>query len=334
MARLFSIIVPVYGVEKYLRKCIESLIHQSYHNIEIILIDDGSKDNSPQICDEYADKDARIRVIHKENGGRVRARQVGAEIATGDYIICVDSDDYVSSDYVQVFAEAIEKNLADIVCCGYIEVDEGGEKEHKISVKKGVYEREDMEKVIFPKLLFDKYGETFSPTLWSKAIKREIYIENQLVDCKVEIGEDTAILKPCIFRAQKIEIIDKCTYYYVRHIESITRRGEVLSWNGPVLIAKNIREKIDLSLYDLEQQYCRMVVRQLFSVAISQLHRKEGYLKTKKNIRKHLTEPIYSEALKKCSFSYLDFRDQIIRLSLKYRLVWLMYLYKVIKIRK
>ena len=88
----FSVIVPIYNVEKYLGECIESLINQTFKNIEIILIDDGSPDNSPKICDEYAEKDNRIKVIHKENGGVTSARKVGANAATGDYIVCVDAD--------------------------------------------------------------------------------------------------------------------------------------------------------------------------------------------------------------------------------------------------
>lgn len=334
MSLLFSIIVPVYGVEKHLRKCIDSLINQTYQNIEIILIDDGSPDNSPQICDEYATKDNRIKVIHKRNEGRVRARQDGVRIATGNYIVCVDSDDYVSLEYVQAFAEAIARSKADIVCCGYTEVDEGMEIEHKMSVQEGIYDRMDMEKIIFPKLLFDQYGQVFSSSVWSKAIKTDLYKKCQLVDCEVEYGEDTAIIKPCIFQTQRIEIIDKCTYFYVRHAESITRNKKVLSWNGPAMIAKSIREKIDLTQYDFQEQYYRLIVRELFPVVVSQFNKEEDFFGIRRDIYKHLSLFPYDEALKKCSFSYFDFRDQIIRISLKYRMVWFLYFYKRLNERR
>ena len=98
---LISIVIPVYKVELYLEKCIESIINQTYKNLEIIIVDDGSPDNCPQICDEYSKKDKRIKVIHKENGGLSDARNAGIDIATGKYIAFVDSDDYVSDDYVE-----------------------------------------------------------------------------------------------------------------------------------------------------------------------------------------------------------------------------------------
>ena len=103
MKRRYSIIVPIYKIEQYITQCIESIIHQTYKNIEIILVDDGSDDNCPVICDEYALKDDRIKVIHKENGGLVSARKAGALEATGDYICCVDGDDYIAENYIEEF---------------------------------------------------------------------------------------------------------------------------------------------------------------------------------------------------------------------------------------
>ena len=96
-----SIIVPVYGVEKYLNKSVESMVSQTYQNIEIILVDDGSKDNCPQMCDEWAEKDSRIKVIHKENGGQGTARNAALDIMTGDCVMFVDSDDYILPDMVE-----------------------------------------------------------------------------------------------------------------------------------------------------------------------------------------------------------------------------------------
>src|SRR5690554_319094 len=104
---LFSIIVPVYNTERYLKKCIESIINQSYTNIEIILVNDGSEDLSPSICNEYSKKDPRIKVIHKRNGGLSDARNHGIKAATGDFILFVDSDDYIKDDACEKFNTAI-----------------------------------------------------------------------------------------------------------------------------------------------------------------------------------------------------------------------------------
>lgn len=111
MEPLISIIIPIYNVEKYLRRCVDSILCQSYHNLEIWLVDDGSPDGCPAICDEYAGKDKRVKVIHKKNGGLSDARNVAIDVATGEYICFVDSDDYVASTYVETLYALIDKYL-------------------------------------------------------------------------------------------------------------------------------------------------------------------------------------------------------------------------------
>lgn len=114
-----SVIVPVYNVEKYLDKCILSVINQTYKDLEIILVDDGSPDRCPEICDEWAKKDSRIKVIHKENGGQGTARNMALDICTGDYVIFVDSDDYIKNDMISSMVSALGKKKYDLVLCGY-----------------------------------------------------------------------------------------------------------------------------------------------------------------------------------------------------------------------
>lgn len=112
-----SVIVPIYNVEKYLDKCINSIVNQTYQNLEIILVDDGSPDKCYQICDEWAKKDARINVIHKKNGGVSSARNAGLDVATGDFIGFVDGDDIIAPDFYETLADEAEKNSADISAC-------------------------------------------------------------------------------------------------------------------------------------------------------------------------------------------------------------------------
>ena len=128
---LISVIIPVYNVEKYLNKCIDSILAQTYKNIEIIIIDDGSTDNCGKICDEYALSDNRIKVIHKSNSGVSAARNDGIEISSGDYIVFVDSDDYVTVDYVECLYNGLLENDADMAVCGYVIPD--AEKCEKIA---------------------------------------------------------------------------------------------------------------------------------------------------------------------------------------------------------
>ena len=121
-----SVVVPVYNVEKYLNQCVDSVLAQTYKNIEVILVDDGATDSSPAICDEYAEKDSRVKVVHKKNGGLSSARNSGIKVATGDYLMFIDSDDYWNADFV--LRELIDKTLAsdaDITCFGYREYFDG-----------------------------------------------------------------------------------------------------------------------------------------------------------------------------------------------------------------
>ena len=114
---LISVIVPIYNVEEYLNRCVESIVNQTYQKLEIILVDDGSPDNCPRMCDDWAKKDSRIKVIHKENGGLSDARNAGMKITTGEYISFIDSDDYIETCMIEILYEAIKKYDCDIASC-------------------------------------------------------------------------------------------------------------------------------------------------------------------------------------------------------------------------
>lgn len=128
MKELISVIIPIYKVEKYLHKCVDSILKQTYRNIEIILVDDGSPDNCGNICDEYASKDKRIIVIHKKNGGLSDARNVGLKVCTGEYITFIDSDDYVLKDYCQTLFDLLTINNADVSCVPICKCLENGKR--------------------------------------------------------------------------------------------------------------------------------------------------------------------------------------------------------------
>lgn len=117
---LITVIVPVYKVENYLDQCVESIINQTYKNLEIFLVDDGSPDTCPKMCDDYGAKDPRIKVIHKENGGLSDARNAGTNVATGEYIAFIDSDDCIHEKYIEILHRLIEENDADISVCNNI----------------------------------------------------------------------------------------------------------------------------------------------------------------------------------------------------------------------
>ena len=130
-----SVVLPIYNVEKYLSRCLESVVNQSYRKLEIILVDDESPDKCPEICDKWAAKDSRIKVIHKKNGGLGHARNTGIENATGEYICFVDSDDYIASDTIEKAYEAVKKENADIGIFGFLTVDKNGNVTNVITPK-------------------------------------------------------------------------------------------------------------------------------------------------------------------------------------------------------
>ena len=122
---MVTAVVPIYNVEKYLPSCVESILAQTYQNLEIVLVDDGSPDRCGRICDEYAQKDVRIRVIHKENGGLSSARNAGIEACRSEYITFVDSDDFLVADMIEKLLKAAQNEEADIVACRFIRCREG-----------------------------------------------------------------------------------------------------------------------------------------------------------------------------------------------------------------
>lgn len=209
---LISIIIPVYKVEKYLEKCIQSVINQTYENLQIILVDDGSPDNCGKICDEYAKKDHRIEVIHKSNGGLSDARNKGLEIAKGEYIGFVDSDDYIEADMYEVLYNLLKQYNADVSICNFYTVSQG-----KISIKNadnGINEYNRIE--ILKEILLDKNIQSYA---WNKLYKKELFDEIKYpIGKKYEdIGTTFYLLEKC----NKVVATGKSEYYYINRQDSI-----------------------------------------------------------------------------------------------------------------
>jgi len=325
MSIKFSIIVPIYNVQAYLEECIESIIHQTYANLEIILVDDGSPDECPTICDQYAAADSRIKVIHKENGGLIRARIAGTEVAAGEYICCVDGDDYIAADYVEKMADAAQV-LPDIICCGYYEVT--GEKTYPrpIDYRTGYYDRKTIEVEIFPALIQSKEGKYFPLNICMKAIRRELYRSAQgKVDPAITIGEDQACMIPCVYQSHKIVVLDECLYYYRQHNDSVTKKKSY-PWNGYLLWMEHLQREINLNEYDFYQQFYRRVVHEFYVVSLSQFGRNEPYSVIRQEIIEYSHTPIVAEAIQKAQFSG-SIKMNLIDFVLKNRWIFPLYLF-------
>ena len=175
---LISVIVPVYKVEKYLDRCVESIVNQTYTNLEIILVDDGSPDNCPAMCDAWAEKDNRIKVIHKENGGLSSARNAGLDVYNGQLLMFVDSDDWVDDDIVSLMYESMLNNSTDMVSCSlYYESN----VVEVVTIKDELFCGADIQKAF----LMDE----IRPEAWAKLYKRELIAE-QRFDTSVRYAED------------------------------------------------------------------------------------------------------------------------------------------------
>lgn len=224
---LVSIIVPIYRIDRYIGICIESLIHQTYSNLEILLVNDGSDDRSPEICDLYAKKDARIRVIHKRNGGLVSARKAGLEKASGEYIGCVDGDDWLDRDFVErMLADALD-NGADIVCAGFTRdlFEESVAMLNNYPV--GVYRGSDLDE-LKKKMLSDGpfYRLGITTYVWNKLFRREIVTEPQMrVNEDISIGEDAAVTYPAIMESSCVCVNDCVSYHYRQREDSMLKRS-------------------------------------------------------------------------------------------------------------
>lgn len=214
-----SVIVPIYNVGKYVKKCIDSIINQSYENIEIILVDDGSDDGSNSIVDEYGLTDHRIKVVHKENGGLVSARKAGLLEATGEYIAYVDGDDWIDDSHIENMVEDAECEDADIVITGCKYYKENGEITKVFnSIPSGIYDKGMIENFIVPHMLNLNAG-SFSfglmPYLWNKLIRRELLIQHQSkVPDDISTGEDVMCSYPCVIHAKRLLITSQNTYCY------------------------------------------------------------------------------------------------------------------------
>ena len=215
-APLLSIIVPVYKVENYLPKCIDSILAQTFTDFELILVEDGSPDDCPALCDAAAEKDARVRIIHQKNGGLSAARNAGLDAARGAWIGFVDSDDYIAPEMYEVLYQAVQSTGADLALCDYAEVDEAGVPCQSMHVR--------LEKKVFAgqDLLKNATDSMIQPA-WNKLYRRAVFAQLRYPEGK--LNEDLFLIPEVCLQIQKAVVVPKALYYYVQ------RGGSIMSGN-------------------------------------------------------------------------------------------------------
>lgn len=253
---LVSIIIPVYNVAQYLDDCLNSIIRQTYKNLEIIIIDDGSTDDSLEICRSFAAKDKRLTVIHQENAGVSAARNAGLSIMTGNYVLFIDSDDRIEQNMVESFIEILDENSKiDAVFCGYKEFDD----ETGTIIKEVVPNQSKL--VDRDKGVAEIFGE-YSTMLWNKMFRCSIIDKSDLFDVTLKIGEDELWMVDVLKKANNIMLIGTPLYYYRSRAEGASK-GQVFSeakmtdYESQKKVLKSINEYSSeaLTLYAQQRLY-------------------------------------------------------------------------------
>lgn len=238
MEELISVIVPVYNVEDYVEKCIESIINQTYKNLEIILVDDGSIDSSGKICDELAQKDKRIRVIHKENGGLSNARNIGMQNAAKEgYYAFVDSDDYLNKEYLMVLYNLMKSGKYKISICNSLDVDEKGKSIRSKKETGLLLSMNGLEALKI--MLYQKYYDT---SAWGKLFDKNLFSEISFPEEK--LFEDLGTIYKIMLRANGVIFLDRKLYNYVHRKNSISGDDYNFRKNDYLEFAEEIYEKV------------------------------------------------------------------------------------------
>ncbi len=224
---LISVIVPVYMIDRYVGLCIESIINQTYKDLEIILVDDGGKDRCPEICDLYQRKDSRIKVIHKPNGGLVSARKAGLQQSNGEYISYVDGDDWIGPGFIEGLYTAASTSDADMICAGFTRDLFSKSASFLNTIPSGIYEGEKLRNLWKSMLSCGAYYRTgISTYVWNKLFKREIILNPQLrVDNRISIGEDGAVTYPALLKCKTVAVIDNVAYHYRQREDSMLKQN-------------------------------------------------------------------------------------------------------------
>ncbi len=278
---LISVIIPVYNTQQYLKQCIDSVINQTYKNLEIILVDDGSSDDSPKICDEHALKDNRIKVIHKQNGGESSARNAGLKIAKGCYIGFVDSDDFIAPDMYEFLYNLLLKNKADVSCCNMFEFKDG---KYVPSVK---LQEEDLFE--FNEVLSFKQGLYVWNRLYDRMLIGNAHFNENFILCQ-DVDFNFNVLK----NAKNIVFSKEPKYYYFNNGGSISRKkrfengyiGAIEIYDKLIEYCKKNNLKDALQTNKWKQFY--WIIKFLFIVAQTGCDKKESLDFLLRRVRKDI----------------------------------------------
>lgn len=296
-----SVIVPVYNTEKYLHQCVDSIIGQSVAGLEIILVNDGSKDNSGAVCDEYASKHEHVTVIHKPNGGIISARKAGVAAAKGRYIAFVDSDDWIEPDmYAQMLDCALGHGADAVLCDIRFETSKGAVLQEN-AVPAGRYHKQGLQQ-LYATMLFH-YGQErpgVHPSLCSKIIRRDI-VERVIfdVDDSIVYGEDVLCSYPSLLDAECICVLHRPLYHYRQNFSSVTNTYDPQQMSKFLLLADELKRQFEQRGVDMEQQLNGYIATcSLEHIRNELLLHKTVSVKERRNtVREYISKPVVHKAI-------------------------------------
>lgn len=315
-----SFIVPIYNSEAYLKKCVDSILNQSAGDFELILVNDGSTDRSGAICQHYAEKDGRVRLIEKENGGHTSARNAGLQVATGKYIAFVDSDDWVDLNLVADCMSAAQQD-EDVILFGYRRVRGSVTEDKPQPYPPGTYNRQQMEEAILPKLLTSGH---FS--LSERMIRRELVMQYQCgVDPRILVGEDLVCCTQTLFHARGVAVLPGVYYNYLQRQGSMIHSYKNYTFENWDLIRQQLRQLQMDGLQDFDRQLGRCSIRLLQQAVLGEFERSGLGLKTRNRISTVLKNGAFSEDIRNAQISPRRPAVWFKWFCLRYRLVYLLY---------
>lgn len=323
MNPLISVIVPVYNVDKYLNRCIDSILNQTFKQIEVILVDDGSTDNSPIICDEYSNKYENIKVIHKKNNRVAAARNDGIKIATGKYIALVDSDDWIENNMLEEMYNKAEEFYTDITMCDLKKV--GVESEYTVSqpIREGYYDRNMIELELFPCLIMFENIE-FPPTIsnWTCLFRRKFLIEHNLFyDEDIHYCEDSIFGSKAMYNANRFYYMKNRYFYnYFYNPNSTTSTCNMKKWDSYLIINQRLKEDFKDSKFDFSRQ---IKINMLYFTLnfLGEIGKSDVDYKEKRKLCKELFSSECVKNIFKCfKLPSVNYKLKIILLMIKYKM--------------
>lgn len=315
MEDLISIIVPIYNVEKYIHRCIDSIINQTYENIEIILVDDGSLDGSGEICDEYQRKDERIKVIHKKNGGLGFARNSGLDVASGKYVTFIDGDDYIGLTHIEKMHTLITETNSDTCMAGHTKVYSNREEKH-LNVCSGKIYKGNVKEQILPRMCgANTYGQDYiEMSVCMVLLSNEIIKQNHLrfVSEREYVSEDLVFDFEYYPLSKSVCISDDADYYYCDNADSLTTKYRRDRFESQIKLYELLSEKaLELGIWEECRERLQNTVLAIARYSVK-LEYKFANVNGKKIAQNNIRNICKNSILKRILF---DYNDENIKIS-------------------